>query len=62
VRNAELNNVIESAVRKVFKDLVGVYASLETAVPVKVFVTGFVRNPILYYLDRAGGKLISNFV
>jgi len=65
VRNAELNNVIESAVRKVFKDLVGVYASLETAVPVKVFVTGFVRNPglygglssnsILYYLDRAGG-------
>ncbi|MEO0296056.1 MAG: polysaccharide biosynthesis/export family protein [candidate division WOR-3 bacterium] len=65
VRNAELNNVIESAVRKVFKNIVGVYASLETAVPVKVFVTGFVRNPglygglssnsILYYLDRAGG-------
>lgn len=65
VRNAELNDVIEKAVRKVFKDLVGVYATLETAVPVKVFVTGFVKNPglygglssnsILYYLDRAGG-------
>ncbi len=65
VRNAELNSVVESAVRKVFKNIVGVYASLETAVPVKVFVTGFVKNPglygglssnsVLYYLDRAGG-------
>lgn len=65
IRNAELNNVVESAVRRVFRNIVGVYASLETAVPVKVFVTGFVKNPglygglssnsILYYLDRAGG-------
>jgi len=65
VRNAELNNVVEQAVRKVFKNNVGVYASLEAAVPVKVFVTGFVRNPglygglssnsVLYYLDKAGG-------
>ncbi len=65
VRNAEVNNVVESAIRRVFKDIVGVYASLETAVPVKVFVTGFVKNPglygglssnsVLYYLDRAGG-------
>lgn len=65
VKNAELNSVVESAVRKVFKTNVGVYASLETAVPVKVFVTGFVKNPglygglssnsVLYYLDRAGG-------
>ncbi|MCX7912992.1 MAG: polysaccharide biosynthesis/export family protein [Thermodesulfovibrionales bacterium] len=65
VRNVELNNVVESAIRRVFKNVVGVYASLETAVPVKVFVTGFVKNPglysglssnsVLYYLDRAGG-------
>ncbi|MCS7215795.1 MAG: polysaccharide biosynthesis/export family protein [Thermodesulfovibrio sp.] len=65
VRNSELNSVVESAVRKVFKNIVGIYASLETAVPVKVFVTGFVKNPglygglssnsVLYYLDRAGG-------
>ncbi|QER41312.1 polysialic acid transporter [Thermodesulfobacterium sp. TA1] len=65
IKNAELNDYIEQAVRKVFKRNVGVYASLETSVPVKVFVTGFVRNPglygglssnsILYYLDRAGG-------
>jgi protein involved in polysaccharide export with SLBB domain len=65
VKNAELNNVVENAVRRVFKNNVGVYASLETAVPVKVFVTGFVRNPglygglssnsVLYYLDKAGG-------
>ena len=65
VKNAELNSVVEKSVRRVFKDVVGVYAYLETAVPVKVFVTGFVKNPglygglssnsILYYLDRAGG-------
>jgi protein involved in polysaccharide export with SLBB domain len=44
---------------------VGVYATLEAAQPVKVYVTGFVRAPGLYgglssdsviaYLDRAGG-------
>lgn len=65
VRNAELNVVVERAVRRVYKANIGVYANLETAVPVKVFVTGFVRNPglygglssnsILYYIDRAGG-------
>lgn len=65
VKNQELNEVVERGVRRVFKDMVGVYAYLETAVPVKVFVTGFVKNPglygglssnsVLYYLDRAGG-------
>lgn len=65
VKNSELNSVVERGVRSVFKDIVGVYAYLETSVPVKVFVTGFVRNPglygglssnsVLYYLDRAGG-------
>ncbi|MFN7065705.1 MAG: polysaccharide biosynthesis/export family protein [Aquificaceae bacterium] len=65
VKNAELNAVVERSIRRVLKNVVGVYAYLEAAVPVKVFVTGFVKNPglygglssnsVLYYLDRAGG-------
>ncbi|MCM8830429.1 MAG: polysaccharide biosynthesis/export family protein, partial [Candidatus Omnitrophica bacterium] len=65
IKNADLNTVVEKSVRSVFKNVVAVYAYLETAVPVKVFVTGFVKNPglygglssnsVLYYLDRAGG-------
>ncbi|MFN7065866.1 MAG: polysaccharide biosynthesis/export family protein [Aquificaceae bacterium] len=65
VKNHELDGVVEKGIRRVFKDMVGVYAYLETAVPVKVFVTGFVKNPglygglssnsVLYYLDMAGG-------
>lgn len=65
VKNHELNTVVEKSIRKVFKDMVEVYAYLDASVPVKVFVTGFVKNPglygglssnsILYYLDRAGG-------
>lgn len=65
VKNSELNQVIEENVKKIYKYNTGVYATLETSVPVKVFVTGFVRNPglysglssnsILYYIDRAGG-------
>ncbi|MFN3471946.1 MAG: polysaccharide biosynthesis/export family protein, partial [Aquificaceae bacterium] len=65
VKNSELNSVVERGVRSVFRHIVGVYAYLETSVPVKVFVTGFVKNPglygglssnsVLYYLDRAGG-------
>lgn len=61
----ELNKVMESHIRTVFRSNVGVYASLETSQPVKVFVTGFVRRPGLYnglpsdslitYMDRAGG-------
>ena len=65
VRNAELNAVIEAAVKRTYRANVGVYASLEAAQPVKVYVTGFVRAPGLYgglssdsvlnYLDKAGG-------
>lgn len=65
VRNADLNSHVEAAVRRTFRASVGVYASLEAAQPVKVYVTGFVRAPglyaglssdsVLYYLDRAGG-------
>ncbi len=65
VRNAELNGLVEAQVKRTYRASVGVYASLEAAQPVKVYVTGFVRAPGLYgglssdsviaYLDRAGG-------
>jgi protein involved in polysaccharide export with SLBB domain len=65
VRNAELNKVVETHVKRTFRANVGIYATLEAAQPVKVYVTGFVRAPglygglssdsVLYYLDRAGG-------
>lgn len=65
VRNADLNATVESQVKRTFRASVGVYATLEAAQPVKVYVTGFVRAPglyaglssdsVLYYLDRAGG-------
>jgi protein involved in polysaccharide export with SLBB domain len=65
VRNAELNPLVEAQVKRTFRASVGVYATLEAAQPVKVYVTGFVRAPGLYggvssdsvlaFLDRAGG-------
>jgi protein involved in polysaccharide export with SLBB domain len=65
VRNSELNDVIRSAIRQVYRSNVNVYASLEASKPVRVFVTGFVRAPgqypgvaadsILGFLLRAGG-------
>ena len=65
VRNADLNGQLESQFKRTFRSNVGVYATLEAAQPVKVYVTGFVRAPglygglssdsVLYYLDRAGG-------
>ncbi|OYT85610.1 MAG: polysialic acid transporter [Burkholderiales bacterium PBB6] len=65
VRNIELNKHVEDQVKRVFKANVGVYASLDSAQPVKVYVTGFVRAPGLYsgvssdavlgFLDKAGG-------
>ncbi len=65
VRNNELNDVVGAAVRRVYRDNVDVYASLETSQPVRLFVTGFVRSPgqypgaaaesVLGYLARAGG-------
>ena len=65
VRNADLNNVVQSSVRKVYRSNVGVYASLEASQPVRVYVTGYVLAPgqyaglaaesILGYLARAGG-------
>jgi protein involved in polysaccharide export with SLBB domain len=65
VRNGDLNTQVEAQVKRVFRANVGVYATMEAAQPVKVYVTGFVRAPGLYgglssdsvlsYLDRAGG-------
>ena len=65
VRNGELNEVVRREVRTVYREDVGVYATLAAAVPVKIFVSGFVRRPGLYpgyasdsmlnFIDRAGG-------
>ena len=65
IRNGDLNEAVSQKVRTVYRSDVGVYATLASAVPVKVYVSGFVRNPGLYpgyasdsllaFLDRAGG-------
>ncbi len=65
VQNGQLQSVVQSAISRIYRSNVGVYASLEEAQPVKVFVTGFVNQPgfygglaadsVLSYLDRAGG-------
>ena len=65
VRNGNLQNVVKSAVSRIYRANGGVYASLQEALPVRVFVTGFVNQPgyysgvaadsVLSYLDRAGG-------
>ena len=65
VRNDKLTDVVGGRVRKVYRQQVGVYANLESAQPVSVLVSGFVRRPgmyrglssdsVLYFIDRAGG-------
>lgn len=65
VRNGDLNDVVSASVKRVYREDVGVYASLAASQPVKVFVGGGVRRPGLYaasasdsvlsFLDRAGG-------
>lgn len=65
VRNGELNAVVQGHVKRVFRANVQSYASLDAAQPVKIYVTGFVRQPglynglssdsVLHYLDAAGG-------
>jgi protein involved in polysaccharide export with SLBB domain len=65
VRNVDLNARVLAEVRKVYKANVNVYASLDVAQPVKVYVTGYVKQPgmyggiasesILSYIDKAGG-------
>jgi len=65
VKNRDLNVFVGDAVKQIFRKNVGVYASLGGAEPVKVFVTGFVKQPglfaghasdsVLFFLDQAGG-------
>lgn len=65
VSNSQLNSLVTTKVKEVYQSNVNVYASLLQAQPVKVFVTGYVRNPGLYggvasdsllsYLSKAGG-------
>lgn len=65
VRNADLNERVQQHVRRVYRANVQSYANLEAAQPVKIYVTGFVRQPglyhglasdsVLHYLDLAGG-------
>lgn len=65
VPNGQLNGLVTAKVKEVYQSNVKVYASLLQAQPVKVFVTGYVKNPGLYggvasdsllsYLSKAGG-------
>lgn len=65
VKSGELNGRLEAAVRRIFKANTFVYAALDASQPVKVYVTGFARQPGLYgglasdspvaFLDKAGG-------
>lgn len=65
LKSGELNTQLDVAVRRVFKANTFVYAALDASQPVKVYVTGFVRQPGLYnglagdspvaFLDKAGG-------
>ncbi|MEO3990173.1 polysaccharide biosynthesis/export family protein [Pseudocitrobacter cyperus] len=65
VPNGQLNSLVTAKVKEVYQSNVNIYASLLQAQPVKVFVTGYVKNPGLYggvasdsllsYLSKAGG-------
>ncbi|MDD5275412.1 MAG: polysaccharide biosynthesis/export family protein [Methylovulum sp.] len=65
VRNQDLQRLVDSRVRSVFRANVYSYASLAAAQPVRVFVGGFVNRPglysgtsmdsLLHYIDQAGG-------
>ncbi|MFZ2991226.1 polysaccharide biosynthesis/export family protein, partial [Ideonella sp.] len=65
VRNQDLNKHVDEQVKRTFRANVGVYATLDSAQPVKLYVTGYVRAPGLYgglssdsalnFLDKAGG-------
>jgi len=67
--NKELNRIIDSAIKSVFKDNINIYANLVTAQPIKVFVSGYAlmpglyagisSNSILYFLSKAGGVILN---
>lgn len=64
-RNGDLSALVQRQVQRIYRANVQSYASLEAAQPVRVYVTGFVRQPglyngvssnsVLHYLDQAGG-------
>lgn len=65
VANQNLQQVVDTSIRRIFRTNVSSYASLAAPQPVRVFVGGFVNRPGLYngtsmdsllsYLDQAGG-------
>ncbi|MBS7671195.1 polysaccharide biosynthesis/export family protein [Croceicoccus gelatinilyticus] len=65
VTNSSLQTLVERAVATTFRSNVFVYARLDAAQPVRVYVGGFVNRPgayagtsmdsVLHYLDMAGG-------
>jgi protein involved in polysaccharide export with SLBB domain len=65
IRNQDLQATVDKSIRKIFKANVYSYASLATAQPVRVFVSGFAYRPglyagtsmdsLLHYIDQAGG-------
>ena len=65
VQNGKLNDHLLNRIKRVYKSNVSTYAALETAQPVKVYVTGNVNKPglyaglssdsLLYYIDNAEG-------
>jgi len=65
VANQNLQQTVDTAIRRIFRANVSSYASLAAPQPVRVFVGGFVNRPGLYngtsmdsllsYLDQAGG-------
>jgi protein involved in polysaccharide export with SLBB domain len=65
VRNQDLQRLMESSVSRVYRANVYSYASLASAQPVRIFVSGYVNRPglysgtsmdsLLHYLDQAGG-------
>ncbi len=67
VANKDLNKVLSKKVSSVYQKNVKLYANLNAAQPVKLFVTGFVAKPGLYgglssdsilsYIEKAGGIL-----
>lgn len=65
VKQKDLNDHISNQVKKVYNKNVGVYVQLSSSKKVKIFVSGFVKNPGMYegmasgsvfsYVDSAGG-------
>lgn len=65
VRNQDLQGIVDTSIRRVYKANVFSYANLAAAQPVRIFVSGFVYRPglysgtsmdsLLHYIDQAGG-------